>query len=212
MSTNQTNVPTRSLADGIEIPLLGLGVWQVPDGPECVNAVRWALGEQSMRNVRCRQAVDLIFAVASSGGAPQSPARAPMGLAEVMLTFDNSAGWLPIDYQDVSIGRRVYRSGENEYLLNGAKVRLRDITDLPARVGVGSGNHLVIGQGLVDTTLSARPEERRALQLPQQFPPVVHITGAYTGHLLVSDVQHERLVGGGVGRCVQRPVPERGIT
>ncbi len=148
-----------------------------------VDAVRWALGEQSMRNVRCRQAEDLIFAGTTASGptasgpkasassvsrqgcgsATRGTSRAPMGMAEVMLTFDNSAGWLPIDYQDVSIGRRVYRSGENEYLMNGAKVRLRDITDLLARVGVGSGNHLVIGQGLVDTMLSARPEERRAL-------------------------------------------------
>ncbi len=142
-----------------------------------VDAVRWALGEQSMRNVRCRQAEDLIFAGTTAsgptaggstasgpaGGAARGTSRAPMGLAEVTLTFDNSAGWLPIDYQEVSIGRRVYRGGENEYLMNGAKVRLRDITDLLARVGVGSGNHLVIGQGLVDTMLSARPEERRAL-------------------------------------------------
>jgi len=127
------------------------------------DAVRWALGEQSMRNVRCRQAEDLIFAGASSGGGAKSPARAPMGLAEVMLTFDNSAGWLPVDYQEVRIGRRVYRSGENEYLMNGAKVRLRDIADLLARAGIGSGAHLVIGQGLVDGMLSARPEERRAL-------------------------------------------------
>jgi len=142
-----------------------------------VDAVRWALGEQSMRNVRCRQAEDLIFAGTTaggttasgttagnpSGGTARGASRAPMGLAEVVLTFDNSAGWLPVDYQDVSIGRRVYRSGENEYLMNGVKVRLRDITDLLARVGVGLGNHLVIGQGLVDTMLSARPEERRTL-------------------------------------------------
>ena len=129
------------------------------------DAVRWALGEQSMRNVRCRQAEDLIFAGASggAGGSPRSSARAPMGMAEVMLTFDNSAGWLPLDYQEVRIGRRVYRSGENEYLMNGARVRLRDITDLLARVAIGSGSQLVIGQGLVDTMLSARPEERRAL-------------------------------------------------
>jgi len=127
------------------------------------DAVRWALGEQSMRHVRCRQAEDLIFAGASSGGGATSPARAPMGLAEVMLTFDNSAGWLPVDYQEVRIGRRVYRSGENEYLMNGARVRLRDVTDLLARAGIGSGAHLVIGQGLVDGMLSARPEERRAL-------------------------------------------------
>lgn len=129
------------------------------------DAVRWALGEQSMRNVRCRQAEDLIFAGTSggAGGETRSSSRAPMGMAEVMLTFDNSAGWLPLDYQEVRIGRRVYRSGENEYLMNGARVRLRDITDLLARVAIGSGAHLVIGQGLVDTMLSARPEERRAL-------------------------------------------------
>jgi len=131
------------------------------------DAVRWALGEQSMRNVRCRRPEDLIFAGAAASdpgmGTGTRGARAPMGMAEVMMTFDNADGGLPIDYGEVRIGRRLYRTGESEYLLNGARVRLRDVTDLLARAAISSGGHLIIGQGLVDTVLSQRPEERRAL-------------------------------------------------
>ncbi len=126
------------------------------------DAVRWALGEQNVRHVRCRQTEDLIFA-GSSAGATRSGTRPAMNMAEVLLTLDNSSGWLPVDYTEVRIGRRAYRGGENEYLLNGARVRLRDITDLLARAAINAGDHLVIGQGLIDTVLSLRPEERRSL-------------------------------------------------
>ncbi len=129
------------------------------------DALRWALGEQSMRNVRGRKAEDLIFAgtAASGAGAARTTMRPPMGMAEVLVTFDNDAGWLPVDFAEVRIGRRVYRTGENEYLMNGAQVRLRDITDLLARAAINTSGHLIIGQGLVDSVLGARPEERRAL-------------------------------------------------
>src|ERR671935_1951353 len=126
------------------------------------DAVRWALGEQNVRNVRCRTAEDLIFA-GTSGQGSRNGARPPMNMAEVLLTFDNGSGWLPVDFHEVRIGRRAYRSGDNEYLLNGARVRLRDVTDLLARASISAGGHLVIGQGLVDTVLSQRPEERRTL-------------------------------------------------
>lgn len=126
------------------------------------DAVRWALGEQNPRNVRCRHAEELIFAGAAGQGA-RDGARPPMGMAEVLLTFDNAGGWLPIEFGEVRIGRRLYRTGETEYLLNGARVRLRDITDLLARASINAGGHLVIGQGLIDTVLSLRPEERRSL-------------------------------------------------
>ena len=125
------------------------------------DAVRWAMGEQNLRNVRCRHAEDLIFA--GAGQAARAGARPPMNMAEVMMTFDNTSGWLPVDFHEVRIGRRIYRGGDAEYLLNGARVRLRDITDLLARASVSAGGHLVIGQGLIDTMLNLRPEERRGL-------------------------------------------------
>ncbi len=119
------------------------------------DAIRWALGEQSMRVLRGKSSADMIFA----GG--QRRARA--GMAEVSLTLDNSDGWLPIEFSEVTISRRAYRSGENEYLLNGSRVRLRDVKSLLAESGLGQQTYTVIGQGLVDAALSLRPEERREL-------------------------------------------------
>ncbi|MCP4358700.1 MAG: chromosome segregation protein SMC [Chloroflexi bacterium] len=119
------------------------------------DALRWVLGEQSYRTLRGKRTTDMIFA------GSQSRPRA--GMAQVMLTLDNSGGWLPIDYTEVEIGRRAYRSGENEYLLNGQKVRLKDITDLLATSGLAQRTYTIIGQGLVDQALSLRSEERRAL-------------------------------------------------
>lgn len=119
------------------------------------DAVRWVLGEQSYRLLRATTTEDMIFA-----GAPGRPR---LGMAEVTLTFDNSDGWLPIDYSEVSVGRRAYRSGENEYLLNGQRVRYRDILDLLGAAGLVRSSYLVIGQGMVDAALALRPEARRAL-------------------------------------------------
>ncbi len=121
------------------------------------DAIQWVLGEQSYSALRAKRSEDMIF----SG----SNERARMGMAQVNLTLDNSDGWLPIDYGEVVIGRRTYRSGENEYYLNGTRVRLRDITDLlsHAQSGLGRRTYTVIGQGLIDQALSLRPDERRAL-------------------------------------------------
>ena len=119
------------------------------------DAVRWVLGEQSLRALRGRRTEDVIFA-----GAGRRP---PFGMAEVVVTLDNSSGRLPLPFAEVSVARRAYRSGENEYLLNGERVRLRDVSDLLLRVGLCANGHVVVGQGLVDTALSLRPEERRAL-------------------------------------------------
>jgi len=88
------------------------------------DAVRWVLGEQSNRSLRTRRADDVIFA-----GSQQ---RKPTGMAEVTITLDNSDGWLPIEFAEVTIGRRSYRSGENEYLINGTRARLRDVVELLA--------------------------------------------------------------------------------
>ncbi|HIE39667.1 MAG TPA: chromosome segregation protein SMC, partial [Anaerolineae bacterium] len=119
------------------------------------DAIRWALGEQSLRMLRGKSTADMIF----SGG--QRRARA--GMAEVLLTLDNEDGWLPVEFTEVTLGRRAYRSGESEYLLNGRRVRLRDLTELLAESGLSQRTYTVIGQGLVDAALSLRPQERRAL-------------------------------------------------
>ena len=116
------------------------------------DAVRWVLGEQGQSALRARKTEDVIF----SGGQ----GRAPAGLAEATLTFDNSDGWLPTEFAEVSITRRAFRSGENHYLINGRKVRLKDVAQLTAGLGQ---SHVVVGQGLVDAALSLRAEERRGL-------------------------------------------------
>ncbi len=119
------------------------------------DAVRWVLGEQSNRYLRTRRAEDVIFA--------GSQARRPQGMAEAILTLDNADGGLPIDFGEVSIGRRAYRSGESEYLINGARARLRDIVELLGEGQLGANALVVVGQGTVDSALSLRPEERRQL-------------------------------------------------
>jgi len=119
------------------------------------DAIRWVLGEQSYSALRARKTEDLIF----SG----SDSRPRLGMASVTLVLDNSDGWLPIDFVEVTITRRASRDGQNEYLLNGNRVRLRDVTDLLAAGGLGQRTYVHVGQGVVDATLSLRPEERRAL-------------------------------------------------
>ncbi|HSJ59417.1 MAG TPA: chromosome segregation protein SMC [Anaerolineae bacterium] len=119
------------------------------------DAIRWVLGEQSYRTLRGKRTEDMIFAGSST--------RARVGMASACLIFDNADGWLPIDFREVSITRRAYRSGENEYLLNGSRVRLRDISDLLARSGLARRTYTVVGQGLVDAVLSLRAEDRREL-------------------------------------------------
>lgn len=119
------------------------------------DAVRWVLGEQSNRSLRTRRADEVIFA-----GSQQ---RKPQGMAEAVLTLDNADGWLPIDFAEVTVGRRAYRSGESEYLINGARARLRDVVELLGEGRLGANELVVVGQGTVDAALSLRPEERRQL-------------------------------------------------
>lgn len=127
----------------------GSGKSNVADG------LRWVLGEQSFSALRGKRTEDMIFS-----GSEQ---RARLGMAYVALTFDNSTGWLPIDFSEVEIARRAYRSGENEYFLNGNRVRLRDIVELLGSSGLSERTYSIIGQGLIDQALSQRPEERRKL-------------------------------------------------
>ena len=119
------------------------------------DALRWALGEQSYGLLRGKKTEDMIF----SG----SDGRARLGMAQVTLVLDNSDGWLPVDFTEVNVVRRAYRDGQNEYLLNGNRVRLRDINELLAASGLSRRTYTVVGQGLVDAALSLRAEERRAL-------------------------------------------------
>ncbi|MGQ0604884.1 MAG: chromosome segregation protein SMC [Anaerolineales bacterium] len=140
--------------------LFGAGVSAIvgPNGSgksNVVDGIRWVLGEQSYSLLRGKKTEDMIFA--GSDLRPRS------GLAQVTLTFDNADGWLPIDYSEVAISRRAYRDGENEYLLNGQRVRLRDIAEILAKCGLAERTYTVIGQGLIDTALSLKAEERRAL-------------------------------------------------
>ncbi len=119
------------------------------------DAIRWVLGEHASRVIRARKTEDIIF----SGSA----ARAAMGMAECKLTLDNSDGWLPLDFEEVVVSRRAYRSGENEYFINQSRVRLKDVTDLFLKAQVGQNSYAFMGQGLVEEVLTLRPEERRGL-------------------------------------------------
>ena len=119
------------------------------------DAVRWVLGEQSYSLLRGKKTEDMIFAGSES--------RPRASMASATITFDNSRGWLPIDFAEVSISRRAYRDGQNEYLLNGQQVRLREVSELLAQVGLAQRTYTIIGQGLVDAALSLKAEERRRL-------------------------------------------------
>jgi chromosome segregation protein len=119
-----------------------------------VDAIAWVLGEQGAKSLRGGKMEDVIFAGTSG--------RPPLGRAEVTLTIDNADGALPIEYAEVSITRRMYRSGESEYEINGDKVRLLDVQELLSDSGIGREQHVIVGQGQLDAVLSGRPEDRRA--------------------------------------------------
>ncbi len=117
------------------------------------DSLRWVLGEQAFSLLRGRKTEDMIF----SGSEQRSRA----GMASATITFNNEDNWLPIDFSEVSITRRAYRDGQNEYLLNGQRVRLKEISELLALSGLAERTYTIIGQGLVDAALSLKPEERR---------------------------------------------------
>lgn len=118
-------------------------------------SIKWVLGEQSMKSLRGKKGEDLIW-----NGSPQIPR---MGKASVALTFDNSDKRIPIDFEDVSLERKIYRDGMNEYYINNSQVRLKDVVELMARVGLGESKHNIIGQGEVDRVILATPRERREM-------------------------------------------------
>lgn len=117
------------------------------------DAIKWAMGEQSMKTLRGKKSEDVIFA--------GSAAKTRLSSAHVTLVFDNSDKRIPIEFSEVVITRKVFRSGESEYLINGSKVRLLDIAELLAKAGVGKESYCVITQGMTDATLRATPAERR---------------------------------------------------
>lgn len=119
------------------------------------DAVLWVLGERNARNLRGQAMEDVIFAGSSS--------RKAVNVAEVQLVLDNSDGTLPVDYTEVSIGRRMYRSGESEYLINGVASRRMDVLEILHDSGLGTGTHSIISQGHLDSILESKPEDRRAL-------------------------------------------------
>lgn len=119
------------------------------------DAVRWVLGEQSAKQLRGSNMQDVIFSGTQN--------RKPLGYAYVAITLDNSDYKLPIDYEEVKVARRVYRSGESEYLLNGTACRLKDVQELFYDTGIGKEGYSLIGQGQIDKILSGKPEERREL-------------------------------------------------
>ncbi len=119
------------------------------------DAVRWVLGEQSARQLRGASMQDVIFAGTEN--------RRPVSYAYVSITLDNKDHVLPVAYEEVTIARRVYRSGESEYLLNGSSCRLKDVYELFYDTGIGKEGYSIIGQGQIERILSGRPEERREL-------------------------------------------------
>lgn len=119
------------------------------------DAVRWVLGEQRVKQLRGGSMQDVIF----SG----TEMRKPLGYAYVAITLDNSDRQLPIDFDEVTVARRLYRSGESEYLINGSACRLKDVNEMFYDTGIGKEGYSIIGQGQIDAILSGKPEERREL-------------------------------------------------
>ncbi|OQP11192.1 chromosome segregation protein SMC [Geobacillus sp. 47C-IIb] len=149
----------KSFADRVSIDFVpGVTAVVGPNGSgksNITDAIRWVLGEQSVKSLRGAKMEDVIFAGSDS--------RKPLNVAEVTITLDNGDGFLPLEYQEVSVTRRVYRSGESEFFINRQPCRLKDIVDLFLDSGLGKEAFSIIGQGRVEEILSSKPEERRTI-------------------------------------------------
>jgi chromosome segregation protein len=147
----------KSFADKTVLEFIpGVSVIVGPNGSgksNLVDAISWVLGEQGARALRGGQMADVIFA-----GTPSRPA---LGMAEVKLVIDNSAGKIPVPMSEIEVSRTIFRSGESEYRINGQVVRLLDVQELLAESGIGRALHTVVGQGQLEEVLLARPEDRR---------------------------------------------------
>jgi len=149
----------KSFADSTVMALeQGVTVVVGPNGSgksNVVDAIAWVLGAQAPKSVRSQKMDDVIFA-----GTEKRPA---LGRAEVSLTLDNSAGLLPVEFNEVTITRILFRSGDSEYAINGVPCRLLDIQELLSDAGVGRQQHVIVSQGQIDAVLNARPEDRRGI-------------------------------------------------
>jgi chromosome segregation protein len=149
----------KSFADKIRLEFLpGVTAVVGPNGcgkSNIADALRWVLGEQSIKNLRGAKMDDVIFA--------GSEFRKPLGLAEVTMVLDNSDHTVALDFTEIAVTRRLFRSGLSEYLINKAPVRLRDIQELFFDTGLGKDAYSVIGQGKIDSILSVKAEERRSI-------------------------------------------------
>ncbi|MBA4544025.1 chromosome segregation protein SMC [Thermoactinomyces daqus] len=149
----------KSFADRTELEFVpGITAVVGPNGSgksNVTDGIRWVLGEQSAKSLRGNKMEDVIFA--------GSDTRKPVGYCEVSITFDNSDRRLPLDYAEVTVTRRVYRSGESEYLLNRQSCRLKDIHELFLDTGIGKDAYSMIGQGKIDEILSSKSEDRRII-------------------------------------------------
>ena len=119
------------------------------------DAVRWVLGEQSAKTLRGSKMEDVIFA--------GTERRKPLGFAQVTLVLDNRDRKMSVDYEEVAISRRIYRSGESEYAINGGRCRLRDVQEMLMDTGIGKDGYSLIGQGQIDQLLSSKPQDRRMI-------------------------------------------------
>ena len=119
------------------------------------DAIRWVMGEQSVKTLRGSRMEDVIFA--------GTEVRKPQGFAEVSLTLDNSQRIFDVDFEEVTVTRRVYRSGEGEYFINKAPCRLKDIHELFMDTGLGREGYSIVGQGKIDEILSNKSEDRRQI-------------------------------------------------
>src|SRR5881396_3406503 len=134
----------------------GISVIVGPNGSgksNLVDAISWVLGEQGPRALRGGAMADVIFA-----GTPSRPG---LGMADVHLVIDNTAGIIPVPLTEIEMSRTIYRSGDSEYRIGGEVVRLLDIQELLSETGIGRALHTVVGQGQLEDVLTARPEERR---------------------------------------------------
>ncbi|MBI2362677.1 MAG: AAA family ATPase, partial [Elusimicrobia bacterium] len=120
-----------------------------------MESIRWCIGEMSWKSLRSESMVSVIFAGTAR--------RNPMNLCEVTLTFDNAQSLLPVQYSEVQVARRLFRSGESEYWLNKTQCRLKDIRELFLDTGIGNDGYAIIDQGQVDFMVKSKPEERRSL-------------------------------------------------
>lgn len=149
----------KSFADKVALEMKpGIIVVVGPNGSgksNIADAIRWVLGEQSAKSLRGGKMEDIIFA--------GSDKRRSLGMAEVSLTIDNTSGSFPLEFNEITVTRRLYRSGESDFLINKVPCRLKDIHELFMDTGVGREGISIIGQGKIDEILAMKPEERRGV-------------------------------------------------